>query len=54
MHFRTPAVNFLEPPVAFLEALGARVASLDASEARVEDLLGRAGDPTVVLFAVPA
>ena len=54
MHFRTPAVNFLEPPDAFLEALGARVESLDASEAGVEDRLGPAGDPTVVLLAVPA
>jgi L-ascorbate metabolism protein UlaG (beta-lactamase superfamily) len=54
MHFRTPAVNFLEPPDAFLEALGARVESLNVSEARTEDLLGTADDPTVVLFAVPA
>ena len=54
MHFRTPAVNFLEPPDAFLEALGARIEALDATEARAEDLLGTAADPTVVLFAVPA
>jgi hypothetical protein len=54
MHYRTPAVDFLEPPDAFLAALGAPVASLDGTEARVEDLLGPPGDPTVVLFAVPA
>ena len=54
MHFRTPAVNFLEPPDAFLAALGARVESLDVSEARAEDVLGTPDDPTVVLFAVPA
>ena len=54
MHFRTPAVNFLEPPDAFLEAMGARVETLEASEARAADLLGSAADPTVVLFAVPS
>ena len=54
MHFRTPAVNFLEPPDAFLEAMGARVETLEASEARAADLLGTAADPTVVLFAVPS
>ena len=54
MHFRTPAVNFLEPPDAFLEAMGARVETLEASEARATDLLGTAADPKVVLFAVPS
>ena len=28
MHYRTEAVNFLDPPDAFLEALGARVERL--------------------------
>jgi L-ascorbate metabolism protein UlaG (beta-lactamase superfamily) len=53
MHYRTEAVNFLEPPDAFLEALGARVEKLAASELVVEDFLGTADDPTVVLPAPP-
>jgi len=53
MHYRTEAVNFLDPPDAFLEALGARVERLEESEAEVEPLLGAAGDPTVVLLAPP-
>jgi L-ascorbate metabolism protein UlaG (beta-lactamase superfamily) len=53
MHYRTDAVNFLEPPDAFLEALGARVEHLDISELVAEDLLGTPGEPTVVLPAVP-
>jgi L-ascorbate metabolism protein UlaG (beta-lactamase superfamily) len=53
MHYRTDAVNFLDPPDAFLEALGARVENLDTSDLVAEELLGTAGDPTVVLLAVP-
>jgi L-ascorbate metabolism protein UlaG (beta-lactamase superfamily) len=48
MHYRTPAINFLEPPDAFLEALGAEVTRLDASE------LDPAQHSGVVLPAVPA
>jgi L-ascorbate metabolism protein UlaG (beta-lactamase superfamily) len=54
MHYRTEAVNFLDPPDAFLDALEARIERLGASEAEVEPLLGSAGDPTVVLLAPPA
>jgi L-ascorbate metabolism protein UlaG (beta-lactamase superfamily) len=54
MHYRTDAVNFLEPPDAFLEALGARVEQLAASELVVEELLGTFGEPTVALLAPPA
>jgi L-ascorbate metabolism protein UlaG (beta-lactamase superfamily) len=54
MHYRTDAVNFLEPPDAFLEALGARVETLAASELAVEELLGAVGEPTVALLAPPA
>ena len=54
MHYRTDAVNFLDPPDAFLDALGARVERLDASELEAEDFLGTADQPTVVLLAVPA
>jgi L-ascorbate metabolism protein UlaG (beta-lactamase superfamily) len=53
MHYRTEAVDFLDPPDAFLGALGARSERPDASEAEVDDLLGEPGDPTVVLFAPP-
>ena len=53
MHYRTEAVSFLDPPDAFLDALGATVERLDASEADAESLLGSREAPTVVLFAVP-
>jgi L-ascorbate metabolism protein UlaG (beta-lactamase superfamily) len=53
MHYRTEAVNFLEPPDAFLEALGARVTRLAGSDGEVEELLGSAAEPHVVLFAPP-
>jgi L-ascorbate metabolism protein UlaG (beta-lactamase superfamily) len=53
MHYRTEAVSFLDPPDAFLEALGANVERLDASEGDVEGLLGTREAPTVALFAVP-
>jgi L-ascorbate metabolism protein UlaG (beta-lactamase superfamily) len=53
MHYRTEAVSFLDPPDAFLEALGATVERLDASEADAEGLLGSREAPTVALFAVP-
>jgi len=42
MHYRTSAVNFLEPPDAFLDA---RVDRLDGSSLETEQLLGTA-DPT--------
>ena len=53
MHYRTDAVNFLEPPDAFLDALGVRVERLDESELDVEQFLGTADEPTVALLAVP-
>jgi L-ascorbate metabolism protein UlaG (beta-lactamase superfamily) len=54
MHYRTGALNFLEPPDAFLEALGARVERLDESELDAEHFLGAADQPTVALLAAPA
>jgi L-ascorbate metabolism protein UlaG (beta-lactamase superfamily) len=54
MHYRTDAVNFLEPPDAFLDALGARVERLDENELEAEQFLGTADQPTVALLAVPA
>jgi L-ascorbate metabolism protein UlaG (beta-lactamase superfamily) len=49
MHFRTAAVNFLEPPDGFLEALGARVARAGA-EIETDELLD--GEPVVALMDV--
>jgi L-ascorbate metabolism protein UlaG (beta-lactamase superfamily) len=54
MHYRTPAVNFLEPPGAFLDALGARVERVLSSDAAAEPLLGSHGEPVVALLAPPA
>ena len=54
MHYRTDAVNFLDPPDAFLEALGARVERLDENELDVEPFLGTAEEPIVALLAAPA
>ena len=53
MHYRTAAVNFLDPPDAFLDALGAGVERLGQSELEAEQLLGTADDPTVALLAAP-
>jgi L-ascorbate metabolism protein UlaG (beta-lactamase superfamily) len=54
MHYRTDAVNFLDPPDAFLEALGARVERLDERELDAEPFLGTHDEPAVVLLAAPA
>jgi hypothetical protein len=54
MHYRTDALDFLEPPDGFLDALGARVQRLAESQCDVERHLGTAGDPTVALLAPPA
>jgi L-ascorbate metabolism protein UlaG (beta-lactamase superfamily) len=54
MHYRTDAVNFLDPPDAFLDALGARVEKLAGSELVAEQLLGTAAEPTVALLATPS
>jgi hypothetical protein len=54
MHYQTDAVNFLDPPDAFLEALGVRVDRLDASEAVVDGLLGTEDAPIVALLSPPA
>jgi L-ascorbate metabolism protein UlaG (beta-lactamase superfamily) len=53
IHYRTLALNFLEPPDEFLDALGAPVERLETSETDVDDLLRRADAPTVALFAPP-
>ena len=53
MHYRTAAVNFLDPPDVFLEALGAHVERAESSEIDVERHLGTADAPNVVLLAAP-
>jgi L-ascorbate metabolism protein UlaG (beta-lactamase superfamily) len=53
MHYRTDAVNFLDPPDEFLAALGARVERVSDNELEVEQFLGSADDPTVALLAPP-
>ena len=53
MHYRTPAVNFLEPADAFVAALGASSAHHETSDADVGELLGTQAAPRVVLFAPP-
>lgn len=54
MHYRTPGgLDFLDPPDAFLDALGARVEWLETSEAEVEPLLGSREEPVVALLAPP-
>ncbi len=50
MHYRTPALSFLDPPDAFFEALGAPVERLDESETDIERLLG---DGTKVVMLAP-
>jgi len=54
MHYRTDAVNFLDPPDEFLAALGARVERVPENELEIERFLGSADDPTVALLAPPA
>jgi hypothetical protein len=47
-HYGNAAVDFLEPPEAFLDALGAPVQRLDSAEADLDEL-----QDGVVLFGVP-
>jgi L-ascorbate metabolism protein UlaG (beta-lactamase superfamily) len=54
MHYRTEQADFLEPPDAFLDALGARVERLEDSEAVVDDLLGTHEALVVALLAPPS
>ncbi len=53
MHHRTPLVDFLDPPDAFVAALGARTAAVDASDADVGEHLGTPEDPVVLLLRAP-
>ena len=53
MHYGSEAVDFLEPPDAFLEALGARVERVESSEAELDGVRGTSEDPVVLLLAPP-
>jgi hypothetical protein len=50
MHYRTEAVNFLDPPDAFLDALGAHVERIAENELEADRFLGTADEPTVALL----
>ena len=54
MHYRTAALNFLEPPDDFLAALGTPVTRLATSDGNADALLGTSSEPTVALLAPPA
>jgi hypothetical protein len=54
MHYRTDAVNFLDPPDSFLAALGARVEPIETNELEAEQFLGTADAPTVAMLRAPA
>jgi L-ascorbate metabolism protein UlaG (beta-lactamase superfamily) len=53
MHYKTRAIGFLDPPDAFLDALGARVERVEESEAEIDSLLCSREDPLIVLLAPP-
>jgi L-ascorbate metabolism protein UlaG (beta-lactamase superfamily) len=53
MHFRTDALDFLDPPDEFLDAVNGDVQRLTTNDFDVEDLLGGRDRPTVVVPAVP-
>lgn len=53
MHFGTPAVNFVDPPDAFLDALGGEVRRLESSEFEADELLGTPGSTVTVVPAPP-
>jgi hypothetical protein len=52
-YYRTEAINVLDLPDAFLEALGAPVERLDGPELEVGRYVGATGQPTVVLAGFP-
>jgi L-ascorbate metabolism protein UlaG (beta-lactamase superfamily) len=54
MHYRTEAVNFLDSPDAFIQALGAHLERIAEDELGPEQFLGTADEPTVALLATPA
>jgi L-ascorbate metabolism protein UlaG (beta-lactamase superfamily) len=54
MHYRTAAVNFLDPPDAFLAAYDGAVRRLDGPEAELDGLLENGVSPVIGLLTPPA
>jgi L-ascorbate metabolism protein UlaG (beta-lactamase superfamily) len=53
MHFRTPAVDFLERPDEFLQSVTGHTERPGASEIEVEELIGTRTEPVVVVLEPP-
>ena len=53
MHYRNEGADFLEPPDAFLEALGAGVERIDSSEVDLDEVSAEAGAQVVLLLSPP-
>ena len=53
MHYGSEAVDFLDPPDPFVDALDARVERRESSEADLEALLDADREPVVLLLAPP-
>jgi L-ascorbate metabolism protein UlaG (beta-lactamase superfamily) len=53
MHYATDAVDFLEGPDRFLDAVPGRVQRVAASEVEAQDYLGTSGGPAVVMLEAP-
>ena len=54
MHYRTPGgLEFLDPPDAFLDALGAEIERLETTETELAPLLERGEKPLVAMLAAP-
>ena len=53
MHYRTDAVNFLEPPDAFVAAYDGDVRRLDGPEAELDGLLGDGVSPGIGVLTPP-
>ena len=53
MHYRNEGADFLEPPDAFVEALGAPVERPGASEVDLDSVTAGAGGQVVLLLAPP-
>jgi L-ascorbate metabolism protein UlaG (beta-lactamase superfamily) len=54
MHFRTPAVDFLEPPDEFLAHAPGGVQRPEASEVTVEDFIRSREEPVVLFLQAPS
>lgn len=53
MHYRTAALNFLEPPDAFLDALGTRVERTKESVVSLDVLLDAGSQPPLIALLAP-